>query len=133
VSFVVTQSERQDDTKLEQTHLALSRTFLAYDRTLMAWIRTATSLITFGFSIYKFFQYLGEHAPGHAFLGPRNFAILLISLGNAALLLAAIQYVWARGALSRRYRETHFSLVAIFAFLTFIFGIFVLIAVCVGF
>jgi uncharacterized membrane protein YidH (DUF202 family) len=39
-----------------QVRLALERTRVAYDRTMMAWIRTATSLITFGFGIYKFFQ-----------------------------------------------------------------------------
>ena len=38
------------------TQLAVDRTRLAYERTLMAWIRTATSLITFGFTIYKFFE-----------------------------------------------------------------------------
>ena len=38
------------------TRLAIDRTRLAYERTMMAWIRTATSLITFGFSVYKFFQ-----------------------------------------------------------------------------
>jgi putative membrane protein len=37
--------------------LALDRTRLAYERTLMAWIRTAASLISFGFTIYKFFPY----------------------------------------------------------------------------
>jgi putative membrane protein len=42
------------------TALALDRTLLAYDRTLMAWVRTATSLISLGFTIYKFFQYLRE-------------------------------------------------------------------------
>ncbi len=40
------------------TELALDRTYLAHDRTLMAWVRTATSLISFGFTIYKFFQYM---------------------------------------------------------------------------
>lgn len=39
-----------------RTHLAVGRTRLAYERTMMAWVRTATSLIIFGFSIYKFFQ-----------------------------------------------------------------------------
>ncbi len=38
------------------TELAYQRTFLAHERTLMAWVRTSSSLITFGFSIYKFFQ-----------------------------------------------------------------------------
>ena len=38
------------------TRLAVDRTRLAYERTLMAWVRTSISLITFGFTIYKFFQ-----------------------------------------------------------------------------
>jgi Domain of unknown function (DUF202) len=38
------------------TRLAMDRTRLAYERTMMAWIRTAASLISFGFTIYKFFQ-----------------------------------------------------------------------------
>ena len=42
------------------TRLAVDRTRLAYERTLMAWTRTATSLISFGFTIYKFFEYLRE-------------------------------------------------------------------------
>src|SRR5712675_638356 len=44
----------------ERTDLALQRTIIAAERTLMAWIRTALSMIGFGFSIYKFFQYLPE-------------------------------------------------------------------------
>ena len=40
----------------DRTNLAYERTALANDRTLMAWIRTSTSLISFGFTIYKFFQ-----------------------------------------------------------------------------
>ena len=41
---------------LSNTDLAFERTVLAYERTLMAWIRTAISCISFGFTIYKFFQ-----------------------------------------------------------------------------
>ncbi len=44
----------------DRTRLAVTRTVAALDRTLMAWIRTATSLISFGFTIYKFFQALRE-------------------------------------------------------------------------
>ncbi len=39
------------------TRLAVDRTRLAHERTLMAWVRTATSLISFGFTIYKFFEF----------------------------------------------------------------------------
>jgi len=48
----------------DATELALDRTNLAHERTLMAWVRTAVSLISFGFTIYKFFQYMREQQPG---------------------------------------------------------------------
>jgi len=38
------------------TRLAVDRTWLAHERTMLAWVRTAASLISFGFTIYKFFQ-----------------------------------------------------------------------------
>jgi len=41
----------------DATRLAVDRTRLAFERTMMAWVRTATSLITFGFTVYKFFQF----------------------------------------------------------------------------
>jgi putative membrane protein len=45
------------DAKLDiNTQLSIERTMLAHERTLMAWVRTATSLISFGFTIYKFFH-----------------------------------------------------------------------------
>jgi putative membrane protein len=43
------------------TRLAAQRARLAQERTLMAWIRTSTSLIAFGFTIFKFFQYLATN------------------------------------------------------------------------
>ena len=39
------------------TRLAIDRTRLAHERTLMAWVRTAVSMITFGFTIYEFFEF----------------------------------------------------------------------------
>ena len=79
----------------KRTGLALKRTLLALDRTLMAWVRTGTSLISFGFTIYKFFQYLREDQAakntGHL-LDPRSVALILIALGIGALVLATVQY-----------------------------------------
>jgi uncharacterized membrane protein YidH (DUF202 family) len=43
-------------TTLSNTDLAFERTMLAYERTLMAWVRTAISLISFGFTLYKFLR-----------------------------------------------------------------------------
>ena len=59
----------------------------------MAWVRTATSLISFGFTIYKAFEYLRQRQPdvAHGVLGPRNFALVLIGLGIAALILVCLR------------------------------------------
>ena len=40
--------------------LACERTLLAYERTQIAWVRTALALISFGFVITQFFNYLLE-------------------------------------------------------------------------
>jgi putative membrane protein len=74
------------------TKLAIERTRLAHERTLMAWVRTATSLISFGFTVYKFFEYLRESQggpPGGA-IGPREFGGAMIAIGIAALVLATL-------------------------------------------
>ena len=79
----------------DATRLAIDRTRLAHDRTLMAWIRTATSLISFGFTIYKFFQYLRENqpaAPPAALIGPRELGLIMIALGVGSLVLATLAH-----------------------------------------
>jgi len=56
------QSTLDTSTRLayERTYLAYERTYLAHERTLMGWVRTAISLISFGFTIAKVFEYLRE-------------------------------------------------------------------------
>ena len=78
----------------QRTDLALERTIMAADRTLMAWVRTAMSLIGFGFTFYKFLQYLQQAgaAPLMRLQGPRNLGLALIGLGVGSLALSAVQY-----------------------------------------
>ena len=87
------------------TKLAIERTRLAHERTLMAWVRTATSLISFGFTIYKFFEYLRESqsAPTSGALGPREFAVLMIGIGITAMILATIGHRRSMRALRAEY------------------------------
>ena len=76
------------------TRLAVDRTRLAYERTMMAWVRTAASLISFGFTIHKFFQFRVEQGavPTNRLLGPGQFGGLMIAIGLVALVLAAIDH-----------------------------------------
>ena len=79
----------------ERTDLALQRTIIASERTLMAWIRTAISMIGFGFTIYKFFQYQAEEiAAGNIRRpqAPRNLGMTLIALGTLGLAAASWQH-----------------------------------------
>jgi putative membrane protein len=78
----------------QRTKLALQRTVVALDRTLMAWVRTATSLISFGFTIYKFFQALLETDAGsdRRLLTPRGVGLVMIGLGVAGLVAATVEY-----------------------------------------
>jgi putative membrane protein len=77
----------------ESTLLARERTLLAHERTLMAWVRTAASLISFGFTIYKFFDYLVQSnraVDDGRWFGPRAFAMAMMGVGLVALVLAII-------------------------------------------
>lgn len=75
------------------TRLSEARTRAAYERTMMAWIRTATSLITFGFTIYKFFQFEAPRSEERKYLiGPRQFALMMVSIGLIALVMATLEY-----------------------------------------
>src|SRR5262245_38148906 len=75
--------------------LASERTYLAHERTLMAWTRMATSLITFGFTLYKFFEFLHEsgQAPHrHLLIEARIFGLTMIGVGVFTLVAATLQH-----------------------------------------
>jgi putative membrane protein len=78
----------------KRTEMALGRTVLAAGRNLLAWVRTSVSLISFGFTIYKFLQLLHEHGatPGIQPSAPRNIGLFLIGLGTFPLILILIDY-----------------------------------------
>jgi putative membrane protein len=74
--------------------LAIDRTRLAAERTLMAWVRTALSMISFGFTIYKFMEVYLEQttAPVLHPNAPRNVGLALIGIGTFSLIIAGIQH-----------------------------------------
>jgi putative membrane protein len=117
----------------DANQLAVDRTRLAYERTLMAWVRTAVSLISFGFAIFKFFQYLHESRPEQqqpaSNLGPHTFAILMIVIGLISLTLAWIQHRQAMTALQKVSSPMPYSLAGVIAALVAGLGVIALVAV----
>jgi putative membrane protein len=113
------------------TRLAVDRTRMAYERTMMAWVRTATSLISFGFTVYKFFEFEeGRNAVATGgLLSPRRFAIIMIGTGLVALVLSTIEY---RRDITRLQvdsgGEAHMSVAGVVAAIVSVLGLLALIA-----
>ncbi|MBP8303556.1 MAG: DUF202 domain-containing protein [Phycisphaerae bacterium] len=94
-----------------RTNLSVMRTMMSADRTLMAWTRTALSMISFGFTIYKFMQYMQEQGANVIKnpYGPRNFGVALIALGIFSLIIACLQH-WQVQKKIDPAGKSHFSL-----------------------
>ena len=112
------------------TDLAVTRTCLAHERTLMAWMRTAIALISFGFALYKFFDFLrGGQPSGQGFFSVRRYALFIISIGLIALLLATWEHQRNMRALRAVFPHVPYSGVTVLAGLISLLGIVTLIAV----
>ena len=124
------QTSQSAPTLDDSTILAFDRTRAAYERTMMAWIRTATSLITFGFTIYKFFQ-IEAPAGGqrNRLIGPRGFAFILVSIGLFSLILATLEHRQNIRTLGARYAGRQRSLAVLVAALISILGVLALVAI----
>lgn len=93
----------------KRTDYAYERTVQASGRTLMAGVRTAISMIAFGFTIFKFFDYLiqddsdmlGDLSPE----GPANVGLLLFGVGMTVLLLSIVDHIRDMYRLSDREDE----------------------------
>jgi putative membrane protein len=111
--------------------LGYERTRMAADRTLMAWIRTSLSMISFGFSIYKFFQYLRDTSIAASSIqhyAPRNFGVALVAVGMFLLVVAAIDYfLFIKKLCQSTGQKLQISLTPVAAIILFIIGVLVLI------
>jgi putative membrane protein len=109
---------------------ALEATRLAYERTLMAWIRTAVSMISFGFTIYKFFQYFHESQKDQVdhLVTPRALGLFMISAGLFTLLLASLEHRQCRNNLKRQFPKMPVSISLVLAWVISALGILALIA-----
>ena len=106
------------------TKLAYERTYLAHERTQMAWVRTSLALISFGFGIAKFFQYLHETQSERApHMGPRTVGMTMIAIGLVGLVLANIQHRRAIKALHAECPGLPHSTAGLIAVIVMVMGI----------
>jgi putative membrane protein len=105
------------DLAVERTDIAVERTVMAAGRTLMAWVRTALSMISFGFTIYKFLQAAtqGEQLGMLKSNGARNLGLSLIALGVISVVLGSVEYFQTVNRLNKmsttKYRAINFSFI----------------------
>jgi putative membrane protein len=112
------------------TMLAYERTRVAYERTMMAWIKTGTSLISFGFAVYKFFQLdLPASGIGNSLIGPRGFGAILILIGIASLMMGMAEHRRDLAMLGSHYPDMPKSMTVISARLVAALGLVAIIAV----
>ena len=113
------------------TNLAVERTRLGFERTMMAWLRTSTSLISFGFTIQKFFQIENKgNRQYDCLLGPSNLGRLMVLAGLVLLVLATLEH---RGELKALKKDYPFvptrSLASVVAAVIAVLGILAMISV----
>ena len=79
--------------------LGVTRTLMAADRTLMAWLRTSLSMLSFGFTIYKFLEDIESKKGITLTLAqrytdvPQKVGLFLSALGTIAILMGMIEYL----------------------------------------
>jgi putative membrane protein len=97
----------------------------------MAWVRTATSLISFGFTIYKFFDYMQDDRPTvvRGVISPRGYAAMMIGAGLVALALASVQHARYMKQLRKAGGFAQYSVATVIGILVSLMGIATLVAV----
>ena len=127
-------------TQLAQTRttLAVERSFLAFERTLMAWLRTSLSMISFGFTLAKFFEYMVNQR-GEALIGrwgatwsPRAVGLSMVLIGTGSLLLAVVQHRRRVKALQHEGLVAQWNLAYWVAILVAVLGAFALASLVAG-
>ncbi|MFN9330475.1 MAG: YidH family protein [Cyclobacteriaceae bacterium] len=94
----------------EKEELSVDRARLAQERALLAWVRTATTLMTFGFALFKFLeaQLTQNHRPPLlGFITPRVIGLTLLLSGFFGLALSVYRHIQVMKLLDQ-YSSTRF-------------------------
>jgi putative membrane protein len=122
--------EEKEQERAEKDKMASERTLLAYERTLLAWLRTATSLMTFGFAIYKLLQERISK-PGHypllEYISPKSVGLVMIGLT-----LAVIRYIEVLKKYNQYSPKIYRSAVMIQAYVILMLSLLLIIGAVIG-
>lgn len=93
----------------QRTAMSFERTAMSAHRTLHAVMKSSLSLISFGFTIFKFFtalslEYIGESFPQDA---ARNFGMALLVLGVLILAIGMVEHYQTMASLRARKHHLH--------------------------
>lgn len=127
-------SEGQNDLSSDSIRMAIQRTVMAADRSLMAWIRTGLSLISFGFTIYKFLDYSREQmiASGThsgSLSSPKAIGLFMIGMGILSLIFGTLEHFTIIKKLQGKYSFSNTRYALIMAGLLTVFGIIIFISI----
>ena len=93
-------------------------------------MRTATSLITFGFSVYKFFQFdIKRTQEFSGSVGPREFGLMMITIGLVSMAAGTVQHLTSMRQLRAQNPGMPRSSAALLAFMVSFLGIVALLVV----
>jgi putative membrane protein len=126
--------EMGDSSKLDSaTWRAVEQLRLAYQNRVRAWITTAISLITFGFSVSRFSDFLRPGSDkSNYLLGMQPFALTLVIIGLASLAFGVIENRNDIRTLASMYPVKKRSLEVFVATLVAVLGIAALVAMVVS-
>lgn len=131
--------DRSTQLSEKRTALSVERSFLAFERTLMAWMRTSLSLIGFGFTLAKFFEYL-EGQRGGPIIGRFGHTwasdvvgLTMIAIGTVALCMAVIQHKRRIDALQAFGLVAQWNLALVVCGFVAALGVFAFVVLVVGF
>lgn len=91
-------SKNKTEPVKDATMMAVERTLMAADRSMMAWLRTGLSLISFGFTIYKFLdsqsqQLVAMGKPHPEISSPKIVGLIMIGIGILSLIMGSVEYL----------------------------------------